>query len=557
MTEEEGLTPEQKAKRKKLRDDFEYYAKHCVKIRTKKGKIAPLVLNRVQKRFLKEVLDQQAKTGKTRMVVLKARQQGLSTVISALQYWWLSQRKAQKGLVMAHEGDSTTTLLDMYRRIHDNVPAIVQPRTKYLSRNELNFDKLDSGMRVATAGGRGIARGETLTFAHLSEVAFWPVAFANTNFNGLVQAIPDEDNTFIFLESTAQGVTGKFYEMYQGAIRRDHLWNGYEVFFSAWFESDEYRETAPADFVRTPEEDALMALYGHLGLKSNDQLYWRRKKIGTSGVDLFKQEYPASAEEAFLSTGRPIFNTESLNERLQIAKAKPALQQMTLQIKYDEKTGKALPLRVLEENARGELLIYRERSEKESYTIGADVGMGIRGGVKGRKEGDSSVAQILDSQRRQVAVWRGICHPDVFANILVTLGYHYNSATIAPERNNHGLVTCVALRDANYPYIYTEQPEGTLEAERDSINLGFFTSERTKPLIIDKLRELDREGGIEINDPTTLAEMMTFVVTDNGKMEAEGGTHDDCVMSLAIAAYVSEDAWVPVEVNDDFYSEAI
>jgi hypothetical protein len=553
MTE---LTEAQIRARKRLLNDFEYYAKHCVKIRTKQGKIAPLVLNRVQKRFLRMIIEQWQRTGKVRFVVLKARQQGLSTVISAFQYWWLSQRKAQKGLVMAHEGDSTTALLDMYRRIHDNVPDIVRPSTKYLSRNELNFDKLDSGMRVATAGGRGVARGETLTFSHLSEVAFWPVAFANTNFNGLVQAIPEEKDTFIFLESTAQGVTGKFYEMYQGAVRRDHLWNGYEVFFSAWFESDEYRETPPADFQRTPEEEELIALFHDQGLTTNDQLYWRRKKIGTSGIDLFKQEYPATPEEAFLSTGRPIFNTESLNARLQKAKAKPPLRQMACEVRYDQKTGKPLPLRVLEENSRGELLIYRERSETESYTIGADVGMGIRGGVKGRKEGDSSVAQILDSQRRQVAVWRGICHPDVFANILVTLGYHYNSATIAPERNNHGLVTCVALRDANYPYIYTEQPEGTLE-DRDSINLGFFTSERTKPLIIDKLRELDREGGIEISDPTTLAEMMTFVVTENGKMEAEGGTHDDCVMALAIAAYVSDDAWTPVEVTDEFYTEAI
>lgn len=556
MTDEERLSPEQRAKRKRLRDDFEYYAKHCVKIRTKQGKIAPLVLNRVQRRFLKKVLDQWERTGRVRMVVLKARQQGLSTVISAIQYWWLSQRKAQKGLVMAHEGDSTTTLLDMYRRIHDNVPDIVRPGTKYLSRNELNFDKLDSSMRVATAGGRGIGRGETLTFAHLSEVAFWPVAFANTNFNGLVQAIPDDDDTFIFLESTAQGVTGRFYEMHQGAIRTDHLWNGYEVFFSAWFESSEYRSPAPADFVRTPEEEKLIELFGAQGLTSNDQLYWRRQKVATSGIDLFKQEYPATPEEAFLSTGRPIFNTESLNERLQKAKAKPALKQMALEVKYDEKTGKPLPLRVLTENARGELLIYRERSETESYTIGADVGMGIRGGVKGRKEGDSSVAQILDSKRRQVAVWRGICHPDVFANILVTLGYHYNCANIAPERNNHGLVTCVALRDANYPYIYTDQVEGTLEPEKDTINIGFFTSERTKPLIIDKLRELDREGGIEINDPTTLQEMMTFVVTENGKMEAEGGTHDDCVMSLAIAAYVSDDAWTPVDNLEEFYSEA-
>jgi hypothetical protein len=549
------LTDTQRAARKRLLNDFEFYAAKCVKIRTKKGKIAPLVLNRVQKRFLEEVLQQWEETGKVRFVVLKARQQGLSTVISAFQYWWLSQRKAQKGLVMAHEGDSTTTLLDMYRRVHDNVPDIVRPSTKYLSRNELNFDKLDSGMRVATAGGRGVARGETLTFAHLSEVAFWPVAFANTNFNGLVQAIPDENDTFLFLESTAQGVTGKFYEMYQGAVRRDHLWNGYEVFFSAWFETDEYRETAPADFMRTPEEESMLALYAPL-LNSNDQLYWRRKKVATSGVELFKQEYPSTAEEAFLSTGRPIFNSESLNERLQKAKGKKPLAQMSIEQKYDQKTGKALPLRVLEANPRGELLIYHPRSATETYTIGADVGMGIRGGTKGKKEGDSSVAQVLDSKRRQVAVWRGIVHPDVFASILIALGYHYNCATIAPERNNHGLVTCVALRDANYPYLYTEQPEGTLD-EKDSINLGFFTSERTKPLIIDKLRELDREGGIEINDPTTLAEMMTFVVTEAGKMEAEGGTHDDTVMALAIAAYVSEDVWTPVEVTDDYYVQAI
>jgi hypothetical protein len=554
MTE---LTDVQKAARKRLRDDFEFYAKHCVKIRTKAGKIAPLVLNHVQKRFLKSVLDQWERTGKVRFVVLKARQQGLSTVISAFQYWWLSQRKAQKGLVMAHEGDSTTALLDMYRRIHDNVPDIVRPSTKYLSRNELNFDKLDSGMRVATAGGRGVARGETLTFSHLSEVAFWPVAFANTNFNGLVQAIPEENDTFIFLESTAQGVTGKFYEMHQGAVRKDHHWNGYEVFFSAWFESDEYRETAPADFQRTPEEEELIALFHDKGLTSNDQLQWRRKKIGTSGIDLFKQEYPATPEEAFLSTGRPIFNTEDLNKRLQVAKAKPALQQMALEEVFDEKTKKPLPLRVLRENARGELLIYRERSDTETYVIGADVGMGIRGGVKGRKEGDSSVAQILDSQMRQVAVWRGIIHPDQFAKVLVSLGYHYNSALIAPERNNHGLVTCVALRDLNYPYLYTEEQEGTLDAGKDTIRLGFYTSEATKPLIIDKLRELDREGQIEINDPTTLQEMMTFVVTEAGKMEAEGGTHDDCVMSLALATYVHEGKWAPVENLDEFYTEAI
>jgi hypothetical protein len=552
MTE---LTETQKVARKKLYEDFEFYAAKCIKIRTKQGKIAPLVLNRVQRRFVKKCIAQLQKYGRVRMVVLKARQQGLSTVISALQYWWLSQRKAQKGLVMAHEAESTTTLFDMYRRIHDNVPDIVRPSTKYSSRSELVFDKLDSALRVATAGGRGVARGETLTFAHLSEVAFWPTAFANTNFNGLVQAIPEEDGTFIFLESTAQGVTGKFYEMAMGAERTDHMWNGYELFFSAWFESAEYREPAPADFQRTPEEEKLIARFHDAGLTSNDQLYWRRKKVATNGLDLFKQEYPATPEEAFLSTGRPIFNNDYISERLK--DVKQPITTMAVEETYDEQSGRPLPLRVIREHPRGELKVYRPLDPKESYVIGADVGMGLRQGVKGRKDGDPSVAQILDSQMRQVAVWRGLCHPDVFAKILETLGYHYNSATIAPERNNHGLVTCVALRDANYPYIYTDQVEGTLEPDKDTIKLGFFTSEATKPLIIDKLRACDREREIEINDETTLKEMMTFVVNENGRMEAEAGTHDDCVMSLAIAAYIHEGKWKPVEVFEEFYSEAV
>jgi hypothetical protein len=149
----------------------------------------------------------------------------------------------------------------------------------------LNFDKLDSGMRVATAGGRGIGRGETLTFSHLSEVAFWPVAFANTNFNGLVQAIPDEDDTFIFLESTAQGVTGKFYEMYQGARPPRPSVERLRGVLLCVVREREYRETAPADFPANTRRRGADRFSTPRGLTSNDQLYWRRKKIGTSGID--------------------------------------------------------------------------------------------------------------------------------------------------------------------------------------------------------------------------------------------------------------------------------
>ena len=548
------MTPKQIETRKRLRDDFTFYCQTCVKIRTKDGTIAPLILNRVQKRLVERIIDQQERTGKVRLVVVKARQQGLSTVISAWQYWWLSQRKAQKGLVMAHVADSTTTLFDMYHRIHQNVPKVVQPSTKYSSRTELVFSELDSALRVATAGGKGVARGETFTTVHLSEVAFWPDTFAQTNFNGLIQAVPDAPGTAAFLESTANGMTGVFYQQYKAA--REGI-SGYELFFSAWVESWEYRdETIPHDFVRVPEEEAIVATAKRLyGIDVEDaQLWWRRRRIAINGVDMFRQEYPLTPEEAFISTGRPIFNPDYIVERLKDPK-KP-IKQMAVEEVYDHKTNKRLPLRKLREHPRGELKVYKEREPNESYTIGADVGMGLRAGVKGRPS-DPSVAQVLDSQLRQVAVWRGTVHPDIFAEILVALGYYYNEALLVPERNNHGLVTCVELRDRQYPNLYLDITEGTIEADRETLNIGVFTSEKTKPLMIDKLRAFDRNREIEINDTQTLEEMLTFVVTESGKMEAEGGAHDDCVMALALAAYASDGRWEPVTVTDDFYTHAI
>jgi hypothetical protein len=515
--------------RRRLLEDFAFYAEHCIRIRTKEGQIAPLVLNEVQRRFLGDVLDQWRATGRVRMVVLKARQQGLSTVISAFGYWWLSQHSAQKGLVMAHEAESTTTLFDMYQRTHDNVPAWVKPSTKYSSRTELVFKELDSGLRVATAGGRGVARGETLTFQHLSEVGFWPVSFAEANFNGLSQAVPNTDNTFAFIESTANGLTGKFATLWEGAVKGE---NEFTPFFSGWFESSEYREPVPADFRRSPAEDILAERFN----LTNDQLYWRRRKIGSSGQELFQQEYPATPEEAFLSTGRPVFNPEDIYTRLRVVG--PPIKRM------------AVDHGSVNENSLGELFVYREHDPHETYTIGADVGMGIR-------NGDPSVAQVLDSELRQVAVWRGMIQPDAFATVLNTLGYHYNTATIAVERNNHGLLTCVNLgRNLAYPLVWTEVTEGALE-DRDTIQIGLYITERTKPLIIDKLRSALRTKQIEINDQQTLREMLTFVVTDSGRLEAEGKSHDDMVMSLAIANHVHEGAWRPVEVPEGMYVTAI
>jgi hypothetical protein len=534
------LTKAQIAARKRLLNDFEFYAKHSIKIRTKAGEIVPLVLNRVQQRFLTAVIRQLETDGKVRMVILKGRQQGLSTVVSAFIYWWVSQRTGQKGTVIAHKADSTNALFAMYKRAHDNVPEMLKPETKYSSKKELVFSKLDSGVIIATAGGDGIARGETFQCMHLSEVAFWPKNFAKDNFNGLIKALPPHSG-MCFVESTANGVTGQFHDLWEGAVAGA---NGFEPFFSAWYESDEYRIDPPAAFERTPEEQDLAAEYA----LDDAQLYWRRREIARDGTEFFKQEYPSTPDEAFLTTGRPVFNGDVL---MDMRKTAPApLKRMAVEQVPD---GKGVVQWKVVDHPRGELWVYRERDPAATYYIGADVSVGI-------KDPDSSdwcVAQVLDNEKRQVAMWRGQVTPDHYAHVLKALGEHYNLAMIAPERNGHGLLVCVRLwKDLNYGNCFMDLKEGQM-ADRETLDIGFQTNVSSKPLIIDKLRGEVRERQIAIYDQTTLSEMLSFVVTESGKMEAEQGTYDDTVMALAIANHIHEGSWTPVTVTDDYYAEAV
>jgi hypothetical protein len=204
----------------------------------------------------------------------------------------------------------------------------------------------------------------------------------------------------------------------------------------------------------------------------------------------------------------------------------------------------------LREDRRGELKVFRKVEPSETYYIGADVAMGVRGG-------DYSVAQILDSKKRQVAVWHGHVHPDYFANVLQALGFFYNTAMIAVESNNHGILTCTRLgKDMAYPNFFTETVYDKLD-DKETINLGFRMTTKTKPLVIDQLRASLRDGELELNDRTTIDELMTFIVTDSGAMEAEEGCHDDCVISLAIANHIHEGIFTPVVSTDDYYLTAI
>jgi len=287
-------------KRLRLRDDFAYYAKNCLSIRTKGKGIQPFILNSAQE-YIHDKIQQQIKdTGKARVILLKGRQQGASTYVEGRFIWKTTHNKGVRAFILTHDGESTNALFEMTERFYENLPRFVKPTTSAANAKELHFDKLDSGYKIGTAGNKAVGRGQTIQYFHGSEVAFWVNASEHTK--GVMQAVPDADGTEVIWESTANGVGNFFHEQWKQAEKG---LSEFMPIFIPWFWQTEYRKTIPDGFTATIEESKLVSQYP----LNPEQIYWRRIKIvelttdGVDGIKAFKQEYPMNAAEAFQFSG--------------------------------------------------------------------------------------------------------------------------------------------------------------------------------------------------------------------------------------------------------------
>jgi hypothetical protein len=294
-----SLSERERTIRRRLKAEFPHYSAKCLKIRSKAGEIVALNLNAAQLYLHQRLEDQKQRTGKVRALVLKGRQQGISTYIGGRYYWRASHSKGVRVFILTHEQDATNNLFGMVERYHSHCPDLVKPVTGAANAKELSFERLESGYAVGTAGAKATGRSQTVQLFHGSEVAFWPNA--KTHFAGVVQAIPDLPGTEIVLESTANGLGGEFHERWQQA---EAGIGDYEAIFIPWFWQDEYARPVPPGFMLDDEEQAYAAAHG----LSLEKMVWRRAKIEElKDPLLFKQEYPATADEAFQLTGHDSF----------------------------------------------------------------------------------------------------------------------------------------------------------------------------------------------------------------------------------------------------------
>lgn len=288
-------------RRRRLKNDFPFYAEKSLFIRTKSGGLKPFILNEAQQYIHEKVEEQRQRTGKVRAIVLKGRQQGCSTYVEGREYWRTTHRKGYRTFILTHDAEATDNLFAMVERYHENCPSQLRPEVGKSNSKTLSFALLDSDYKVGTAGNKAVGRSSTVQNFHGSEVAFWPNA--GEHVKGVMQAVPEIDDTEIFLESTANGMGNFFHEQWKKAEKGE---GQYIAIFVPWFWQPEYRKTPPEPIQLTDDEEKLVEYYD----LDIEQLYWRRMKIadlsvsGADGERSFKQEYPCNASEAFQLTGK-------------------------------------------------------------------------------------------------------------------------------------------------------------------------------------------------------------------------------------------------------------
>jgi len=535
----------------KLQLDFKSYAEQTLKVQRRVGGgVVPFILNQPQEICLAIFEDIKQQKRLIRVWILKGRRMGISTLISGLFYQQVSNTKSKYALQVTHEPDASDFLFEMVKRYYNHSPEQGRPETLFNNKKMMSFNNtkgtgLDSAFRIATAGKENIGSGQNVNMAHLSEAAFYGNN-ADSIIKTLSPCIPQSDpDSMLIGESTANGMGGLFHTRFWGAryrywiskLDRDgkpvleqsinpdaDLDNEETSIFFPWYVFEDNRKEPTADFILTSEEMGIMADYN----LQMDQMYWRRFTIAnefSGDVALFDEAHPATPECAFISTGKPYFDNVKLLAEKKVAPPPKA------RYEYNVATG------AWEADREGRLFVWDEPRPGQSYVIGADVS-------EGTVDGDFNSADVVNHRTgEQVAQWHGKCFLTEWGDILAAIGKRYNTACLAVEVNNAGIAVVNRLAELRYPRQYMRE---VIEPPMKPVRkFGWQTNEKTRPMILDGLKQEVANGTHGIKCAETMGECLVFQRTKTGRYEAQSGCFDDRVMSMAIAKHIRNTEPIP------------
>lgn len=558
---------------KRLREDLELYTKTCLKVRAKNSELVALTFNDAQGIVHAKLAQQWRSDGRVRAIILKARQEGVSTYTAARFFRKMHLWQGVKSLVVADSLERAGVLFDIYQRYLQNLPEELAPLGKAISQRKRMAFAHDSELAVRPASDTEAGRAQTIHLVHASEIAFWGSegVDASATWTSLMQAVPSKGSEVI-VESTAKGAGGLFHDLWEQAENND---NGWLAIFLPWWIHQEYSLEASQEqqevILENLDEFEKQALgdgisyEGKQFVLSLDQLAWRRMvivenfggdriRLGRDATRNFQQEFPATAEEAFLVSGSCFFDEDALRLMTRVAGEAKKRGRLLL----EEREGKPDNVR-LADTPRGSVRIFEYPDPKKHYVIGADTAEGklvstrvSRDDERGGRDYSSAVVLEVDS-KSIVAELHGRLAPEVFAEQLRLLGNYYGCggpgtgfvrqvALVGVERSHSSGQTVLRLlrEHYRYPRLYWKREFNRL-TRKQSRTLGWDTTAETRMPMLDEVGMLVRQGKLEVPSKDVVREMVTFVVWEDGKPAAEEGCHDDRVIALGVAVQMARE----------------
>jgi hypothetical protein len=522
-------------------------------ITTKDGKFELFKINEPQNKLMELIEKQLAAKKPIRIRVLKARQMGFSTLISAIGFWWAAMNENSAYAVVAHKDSSASSIFEKNKIFYDNLPKAMKPRINRFNSEKISFNVdgdqmtgevkgLRSKIFFGTAGGGELFRGETILFLHKSEIAFWE------DKNGVLKkslnaTVPYSPFSAIIEETTANGYN-EFKDDWDRSVRGN---DDYIPLFVGWNELTEYRMKTPLGFKLTEREADLQKRYN----LSDEQLCWRRFKIDNDygGNELwFQQENPLTPEEAFISSGQGVFDGETIKKGYEASR--PPIREMEMKSQLIREK-----LKIWEEPESREIIEHQQLArfsvakQKYEYYDG-DIETGRTTVFANYTIGVDTAGMGADYN--QVVVWHNIKKTMVarlgvkniseerLASIVVEIAKYYNDALVIPEVNySHAI--CDYMMALGYDKIFLTESMSRIDKQKGSMEYGFKTTRLTKPPIISTLRALLNENPEAIPDRDFWFETEYYVLQNvaTNTMNAVSGHHDDIIMSNAIAYYGS------------------
>ncbi len=491
-------------------------------IRDKQDVVRPLVLNPIQVKTLakrREVI----KAGKPRrFLVLKARRQGQTTLWQGLNYHTVATKHNTRCVTLGHETDATEQIFQMADLFWRRSPPFMRPaRLTEHDKRDLEFPAMNSMFYIGTAGKKGFGRGTNVSRYLGTEAAWWPGARSDHEqlLAGLDEAAQHGEGA---LETTANGVGGLFHWLWEGSKRGENDWT--RIFFR-WFDDPTYRlplhlqrnqtlAQAHEELVRsyTDEEKDLVAKHK----LDPEQIAWRRQMKRKRGR-LAPQEYPEDDVTCFLLSGHCFFDRTILE---------------AMRLRAPAPIDRAWP----DQEGNHQLLVWEAPKAGRRYAAGGDVSEGVPGGNY-----CSLVVRDVETLN-PVATLKGRWKPEDYAKRAAEISDKYNRALLAVERNNHGHSALNTLQhQVDYQNLYWHR-EYDAKTGNSTQQLGWATTPKSRPIMLDRYREAVEGGEAQLWDPRVIDECSTFVKQE-GKKEnyaAEDGCQDDLVIADSICLQARE-----------------